>query len=126
VPLGPEFSFDLGWSANSRHLIIPLSVGLDFALEMLPLPQERFSAISPRAIESLQAKKLLLEIRPGSYFLEDLRIKGEPVADLEVRISGAPAIAGVEGVLGRDFFAQFADVRWDPGSNRITLVRRST
>ena len=122
MPPVTEISFDLELDSHHRHFIIPLSVGLDAVLEMLPLPQQRRSAISRRALERVTEQALIRPISAGTHALRDLRIKGHEVPELQVRVSGAPDIAEVDGVLGLDFFANFTDVRWTPGINTVILV----
>jgi len=91
-------------------------------LELLPLPQQRRSVISRRALARVTEQALIRPISAGIYALHDLRIKGHEVPELQVRVSGAPDIAEVDGVLGLDFFANFTDVRWTPGTNTVVLV----
>ena len=117
---GHEITFRLEPDRNNRQLIIPLSVGQDIVLDMLPVPQAT-SVISRRALQMLIAGGQIGGDGP-SYVLSNLRIKGQAIPDLTVRVSAGPAMLGVDGIIGESFFSQFASVTWVPGSRLLTLV----
>lgn len=107
---------------GERPLIALLEVGDEFALEMLPAPNHARSAISRQALADLKSRRLVSQDDQKSCALRSLRIAGQPVADLDVVVSVGPAFLRVDGILGGDFFRRFSQVRWDPQSNRVTLV----
>jgi hypothetical protein len=45
------------------------------------------------------------------------------IDDIPMRVSAGPALLGIEGMPGLDFFEQFAEARFDFQSLRLTLVR---
>jgi hypothetical protein len=54
--------------------------------------------------------------------LQSLQIQGQPIRDLEVRISRRVGQVGADGVLGLDFLAQFEEVSFHVPSMRLTLT----
>lgn len=106
----------------SRVLVIRLSVGMDFALDMLPYPTARRSLVTRPIFQ--QALGFLGEsARRGSgLLLQELQIAGQSVPDLRVYPSMAPERLQVDGFLGLDFFAQFDLVEWRPKTRLIRLT----
>ena len=106
----------------SQALVIRLSVGMDFALDMLPYPTARRSVVTRPIFH--QALSILGETaRHGSgMLLQDLRIAGQAVPDLTVYPSMAPGRLLVDGFLGLDFFEHFDLVEWRPKTRLIQLT----
>ena len=123
---GREISFFLqhGFddARGERGLVIRLSVGDDIAWDMLPNPLSRRSIISPRAFEDLQKRGLAASQNVQRFVVRDLRIAGQTVPDLDVRVSAATIRLRVDGILGLEFFGQFELVQWYPHTRRVTLV----
>jgi hypothetical protein len=102
--------------------VIRLSVGQDVVLEMLPNPLSSRSVITEQARDDLARRSMLTSPTARRQQLHDLKIEGQVVPDLEVIVTPRVQRLAVDGVLGRDFFAHFIDVRWDVRGNRLTLV----
>ena len=117
-----DISLDLDFGFNRRWYVIPLTVGQDYALEMVPNPIFPRSIVSRRAFEELRARELLQPVSGRRYRMSGLRIAGYPVADLDVRVGPTAAILGVDGLLGLDFFTQFSAIHLDLRSWRLTLI----
>lgn len=126
MPGGREISFILKHGFNDvrqeRGLVVRLDVGDDIVWDMLPNPAARRSIISPRALEDLQTRGLASSHDARRFLVRDLRIAGQPIPDLEVRVSAAMVRLGVDGILGLDFFEQFELVQWHPRTRRVILV----
>lgn len=107
MPEGQELSFRLRYSLTDpderRWLIVPLSVGQDHILEMLPSLFAARSTINRRALDDLLGKGL---VTPGGpiVLLRDVRIVGQSVPDLTVHVGAAANLLRVDGILGLDFF----------------------
>jgi hypothetical protein len=116
-----EPSFD---STNESHpiLVIPLAVGLDFALDMLPYPTARNSVLSRDVFRDAVAKFGEAARIERGLRLSDLRIVGQPIPDLIVTPSLAPSRLNVDGFLGLDFFSQFDLVEWQPKTSWMRLT----
>ena len=122
---GAELSFYLTPafidSENERGRVVRLAVGPDITWDMLPNPTAPRSAITRAALDDLQRRGLSPATEQRRAVLRDLRIAGQRVADLEVRVSVAPTRLGVDGILGLDFFEQFEAVLWYPRTGQVTL-----
>ena len=57
-----------------------------------------------------------------THTLRDLRIQGQVIADLRVRISRRVTNVGADGVLGLDFLARFKEIHFDVLTLRLTLI----
>ena len=117
-PVRPSFEEVRG----QRPLIVRLSVGQDIAWDMMPNPTLRRSRIGPRALDDLAMREGPLVRRGDEVVLQNLQIHGHPIPDLAVQVSPIVARLHIDGMLGFDFFAQFAEVRWRPRRNLVTLV----
>jgi hypothetical protein len=116
-----EPSFDSSGTSEPT-LVIRLSVGLDFALDMLPYPTARRSVVT-RPLFQTAINLMGNEARRGNgVLLSRLLILGQPVSDLIVYPSVAPSRLQVDGFLGLDFFAQFDLVEWRPKSRQMRLT----
>lgn len=66
-------------------------------------------------------------VEPGfTYTLSGFEVDGQPVGDLEVRVSGALARAPFDILLGLDFLRRFGSVCFDPHASRISLEPPTT
>ena len=89
-----------------------------------------FSTISPRSGISLPARNRVLPTgylmtvaeKEDRYLLRDPRLSGQSIPDLEVGMSRLAGRAGVDGILGLDFFGRFIEVRFHLPSLRLTLI----
>jgi hypothetical protein len=103
-------------------LVIRLSVGMDISWDMLPYPSARRSVVTRHGFLDARTR-LGREVDSGlGLLLSDLRILGQPVPDLTVVPSMAPARLEVDGFLGLDFFAQFDVVEWHPKTRLMRLT----
>ena len=103
-------------------LVIRLTVGMDIAWDMLPYPSARRSVVTREGFLDARAK-LGGMTRPGrGLLLGDLSILGQPLPDLLVFPSLAPARLEVDGFLGLDFFSQFDLVEWYPKTWQMRLT----
>src|SRR5688500_1876135 len=102
-PTGDRVSFQLRLVSTAAHATprpsVPLSVGPDVYLEMLFEPTAPRSSISPRVLQDLRGRGL---VPPGGrrFALRDLRIEGQPVPDLEVRLGLTATLFQFDGVIG--------------------------
>jgi hypothetical protein len=53
--------------------------------------------------------------------LQDLRLAGQPIPDVEVRVGRAATLLHVDGILGFDFFRMFPEIRFDTRTFVMTL-----
>lgn len=122
---GSEVSFRLRYSLSDPSqrgwLFVPLSVGQDYVLEMLPNPFSPRSSLSRRAMEDIAVRSLTSPATAS--VLHDLRILGQPVPDVHVRVGAAANLLRVDGILGFDFFGQFERIIFDPPTRQLTLIR---
>jgi hypothetical protein len=122
-----EISFPLQYPMadveGRRPIIVLLQVGQDYGLEMMPNPFAARSTISRLALADLQRQGLIPAGRPARMVLRDLRLAGQPIADLEVSVGSAATLLRVDGILGFDFFQHFAEIRFDTRTFVMTLVR---
>src|SRR5205809_517155 len=100
--------------------VIPLRVGGDHILAMVPNPLASTSVISPATFERLVAHGLVssgihdIRTRAKSCVLRHLSIEGQLVPDLEVRIRKHASFLRANGYLGQDFlFGNFTDIHLD-------------
>jgi len=122
---GPDVSFRLsfntGGAGRPRWPVVPLSVGPDVVLEMLANLLSARSFVSQQARDDLH-RWGLAPAGAGALILRDLRIVGQPVPDLAVRVGPAPRLLAVDGILGFDFFAKFSRIMLGTGTLIVTLV----
>ena len=109
-----EILVRLQHDTSGRWQIVPLSVGPDIVIEMLPNPSSAQSSISRATRERLQTTPFLEWIAAGRYHLHELAVQGQRLSDLEVRVSAGPALLGLDGILGRNFFSRFGMITWEP------------
>jgi hypothetical protein len=115
--LWPQF----GDPHAERGTAIRLEVGPDVVFEMLPNPVASRTAIRPSSFRDLVQRGLAPAHEPRRVMLRHLSIAGQPVPDLEARVSVAVGRLGFDGVLGFDFFARFDEVLWRPGTGEMIL-----
>ena len=101
--------------------MIRLFVGQDIIWDMLPNPTRPRSTISRAAFDDLRAREAGDLAAGRNVPLRQLRIAGQPIPDLHVRVSDTVTRLGVNGVLGLDFFTRFESVQWIPRTGRLTL-----
>jgi hypothetical protein len=111
--------------ATNRWVIIPVDVAEDYALDMVLDTGSPLSAISRQSYNELaSAGRLIPFDEPRRrYILQGLSIQGQPIIDLQVRVSLRVTQAGADGVLRLDFLQQFREVCFDVPSLRLTLRR---
>jgi hypothetical protein len=120
-----ELSFTLwpqfGDPHAERGTVIRLEVGPDVVFDMLPNPNSSRTVIRPSSFEDLVRRGLAPADEPRRVMLRQLSIAGQPVPDLEARVSAAVGRLGFDGMLGFDFFARFDEVVWRPHTGHLTL-----
>ncbi len=82
-------------------------------------PVSSVSRPTASILEAFQCFSLQTDQR---YLLQGLTVGGERLTDLEVRISRAATLLGVEGMLGLDFLRRFTRVQFDVAERRLTLT----
>ena len=126
VPEGdPVISFRLQFSLNDpqqrRWPLVPLSVGPDIVLDMLPNLLASRSAISRRSLADMRGRGLIAGDEPP-IVLRELRIVGQPVPDVAVRVGSAPNLLDVDGFLGFDLVAKCSRIVFEPETLTMTLI----
>lgn len=128
MPGSGDIAFRLQYGLDDpneeRWPIVPLSVGQDLILEMLPNLLAPRSSIGRNALADLRRRSLLPPTSEAPFALRDLRIPGQPVPDVEVRVGPAARFLQVDGVLGFDFFAKFSKIILEVDTRWLTLVGR--
>ena len=118
---GGEITVQLILDSSGRWHILPLAVGDDVLLEMIPNPGFPRSVINQRVRDDLVARGVVIAESRRALTLRDLRIEGHPIPDVTVRVAPITRILGVDGILGFDFFEHYAGVYFDTRSRRLTL-----
>lgn len=122
-----EVVFTLRFGSGSRNetarLIVPLTVGPDVYLGMVFQPTMPHSSISMRVLRDLQGRGLVPVDADDAITLPDLKIDGQPVPDLDVRVGLTATIFQFDGMLGFDFFSAFATFQMDLRTLKVTLTR---
>lgn len=108
---------------SSTPAFVPLSVGQDVVLEMLPNPFSPRSTLSRHTLDDLINRRLV-EPEGPSFLLRDLRIIGQRVPDVTVGVGAAAGFLRIDGILGFDLFERFQRVVFEPATRQLTLVRR--
>ena len=125
MPEGEGISFRLRFGIDDpeerRWLVVPLSLGPDHILEMLPNLFAARSTISQRALDELRSNGLIAS-GDSPFVLRDLRIVGQPVPDVAVHVGTAASILRVDGILGYDFVQQFSRIIFETRTRWVTLV----
>src|SRR5829696_3025258 len=107
---------------TERHYIVPLSIGPDFILEMLPRIGVSESCITASARDNLAARGLLAHVGRNRYHLQNLHVRGQEVPDILVQVEELAPDFAFDGILGYDFFRNFSGASCEPGSRRFILV----
>jgi hypothetical protein len=71
----------------------------------------------------LKRHGLLPEEHGERIVLRDLSIAGWRVPDIEVSVGTAASLLRVDGILGFDLFERFGEIRFNPRTFVMTLVR---
>ncbi len=108
--------------STDRWLTLRLAVGDDAVLEMVPNPGFPRTVISQRAADDLTARGMIAPGRRRDVTLRNLRIEGQQIPDLVVRVSPIGRILGVDGILGFDFIQRYTGVYLDVPALRLTLI----
>lgn len=124
---GGELRFRASSHPRYGWLLIRLQVGEppeDLVFDMAVSTLTPVSALSVAARNVLVTKGHITTLpqRADRYRLRDLQIEGHRFPDLEVGVSRFAGRAGVDGLLGLNFFQQFADVRLHVPDLEFTLV----
>ena len=125
-PTGDKVSFRLKFVSTAAHATprpsVPLSVGPDVYLERLFEPTAPRSSISPRVLQDLKGRGLVPQ-GGRRFVLRDLRIEGQLVPDLEVRLGLTATFFQFDGGVGADFLRHFAEIHVDLRTLVVTLTR---
>lgn len=113
--------FSLDDPKRERWPVVPLAVGQDVVLEMLPNLLSTRSIISRRTLEDLRQRGLV-EGDASRFLLSDLRTIGQPVPSVVVRVGPTASMLGVDGILGFDFFGTFGRIMLETRTLLVTLV----
>ena len=112
---------DRGWVMIP--LIVPLQPGVGWQLELVLNTGRPQSVLSRSLGNALSSLGLLHQRDRRQYVLRDPVADGRPVRGLVLRLSAGPALLDLDGMIGLDFLDQFAEVRLNTRSLRLTLVR---
>ena len=93
---------------------------------MLPNPTSPRSLISVQARAELIGRRLLSADAVAPHHLRDLKIQGQEIPDLLVRVARLAPLRELDGILGQDFFEQYREVRYDPRARRLILLHPKT
>lgn len=115
-----QYSFDD--PRGERWPLVPLAVGPDIVLEMLPNLLSPRSSVSRQVLDDRRWRGMISGHEPP-FLLPDLRIVGQSVPSVAVRVGTSVRLLGADGMLGFDFFGQFERVVLEPLTLRGTLVR---
>ena len=107
---------------TERHYIVPLSVGSDFILEMLPRIGVSESSITAAARDNLAAHGLVADIGRNRYRLQNLHVRGQEVPEIVVVVEDLDPDFAFDGILGYNFFRNFSGASYEPASRRFILV----
>jgi hypothetical protein len=105
------------------RLVLPLIGQLPWDLFLMLNTGRPYSAISPATYIRLADLGLVAPRAGSRVVIRNARLGGAPLHDISMRVSAGPALLGMEGMLGLDFFEQFAEARFDFQALRLTLVR---
>jgi hypothetical protein len=117
-----EITVQLTLDSSGRWHILPVAVGEDVVVEMIPNPGFPRSVISQRVRNDLVARGVVATETRRALTLRDLRIEGYPIPDITVRVAPITRILGVDGILGFDFFENYTGLYFDVRARRLTLI----
>jgi hypothetical protein len=79
------------------------------------------SSVSASTATMLEAVQCLSERADQGHILQGLTVGSTRLPDLRVRVSRAATLLELEGMLGLDFFNQFAGVHYHRAERRLVL-----
>jgi len=106
------------------HLMLPLIPRTRWRLDVMLNSGRPQSVISRTSRDRLVVLDLLRHESGDRYRLAGAEADGQPLPDFPLRLSAGPALLGVEGMLGLDFFDQFVRVCLDTDPLLLTLLPR--
>ncbi|HVA19245.1 MAG TPA: hypothetical protein VMU55_03635, partial [Solirubrobacteraceae bacterium] len=109
-------------SSGQRIPLVHLSIGFDYVCDATINPGLAQSLLSEGAFADLVHWDIVNPLEKRQCVLRDLKIQGQRLPDLSVRVSRATRRFGVDVVFGFDFFQNFIEARYDLRSNALTLV----
>jgi hypothetical protein len=109
-----------GWLAV--RLVLPLVGQLPWDVDLMLNTGRPHSAISPRTHATLVDLGLVAPHAGSRVVIRNARLGGAPLHDIPMWVSAGPALLGIEGMLGLDFFEQLAEARLNFQALRLTLV----
>jgi len=122
--LGPSAELQITTYLD-RHwwVIVPVEVAGVEVIEMVLDTGSPFSSVSEDTRRDLEAKGLLEKRDERRYVLRDLRVQGQRIPDLNLRMSRRATQVGAAGILGIDFLGQYTDIHFHVPTMRLTLSR---
>lgn len=101
--------------------MIPIQVEGKLTLEMAVNPGVPRSSISSAARHELIMHEFVPPTIERAYVLPDVRVQGQPLPPLRVRVSGVLRQTRTDGILGLDFLGQYEDIHFHVPTFRLTL-----
>ncbi|MGH2584290.1 MAG: hypothetical protein ACRDJE_05195 [Dehalococcoidia bacterium] len=104
-------------------LLFPLSGRVPWNVDRMLNTGRPQSCLGQRARDALAAMGHITPSTRTAFTLHNARLGGVRLPDIAMRLSAGPTLLQLEGMLGLDFLEQFAEVRFDVRTLRLTLVR---
>lgn len=104
---------------------VPLAVGDDVVFQAILNPGLPHSLISVLACQDVRSRgaDLIEHVSANVYVLRRLKIQGQDVPDIEIRVSRAIAgLIGVDCILGFDFLQKFDEIHFFTRTLQAVLV----
>jgi hypothetical protein len=102
---------------------LPLVGRLPWNLDLMLNTGRPQSALSRTTYRTLDILGLVEPLSGPGTTIRNARMGGVAMPDIPMRISAGPAWLGLEGMLGLDYLSQFAEMRLNFETPRLTLVR---
>lgn len=120
---GGELSVQARLDRRNWWILVRLEVGGLF-FDLVLDTGSALSGISQPTLDALARAGLAMPAGQR-YLLRQVRIDGQAVSDLHVRISPRVTQVGADGVLGLDFLARYEDIHFNVPTLRLTLSNPS-
>jgi hypothetical protein len=105
------------------RLALPLVGQIPWELNLMLNTGRPYSALSRTTYATLAALGQVTSATGSSCLIHSARLGTTTLSNIPMRLSAGPALIGLEGMLGLDFFEQFAEVRFQFPPLRPTLIR---
>lgn len=119
---GPDLVVQTLVHPTNGWILVPLQVSTVVTIPMVLDTGSPLSSVSERTQQLLSSLGALRPLGGRRYLLERLRIEGQPIDDLVVRLSRRVSQVGASGVLGLDFLRRFTDIHFHVPTLRLILT----